>query len=241
MKGISLISGVIFLALTISATVIIYSAAYPLVIQMQDQASFEKMTTTLSELDGVIRAVAAGGPGTKRTVFIDPQPGVLTINDTKETIEWEMETSALFISPRTAQRFGNLIIGSNLETSLLEGNYTHTSPEIPCYIMENSHLKVYVRRIGSESSPVAAATSNILIAIYNKDLNSWLNNPGFMEFSIDNSYGKTGQIYTKPETTGYNLPYGSVKVVVDSTYIDYNLSLELPSGADFIEIRGEYG
>ena len=103
-KAISMISGIIFLALTITATAIIYQAGLPAVQKLQEAAAVEEMKATLSDFDRVIREVAGEGRGSKRTVFISSDPGVLTINDTANTIKWTIETEAPVISPRTSQK-----------------------------------------------------------------------------------------------------------------------------------------
>lgn len=238
LKGFSLIGGVIFLALTISAAVIIYQAGLPAVQELQATAAVDKMKSTLSELDSIIRAVAGEGQGSKRTVFISSEPGILTINGTANTIIWELETTAPVISPRTSQQFGNLIVGSNLEASVEEGNFTRVSPEVPAFIMRNAHLDVYINRTGSPSSQTPISTNALVLAIYNKDLDSWLDNPGFLEISIDSQENsKSGTGYTQAEALGDNLPFGKVTAFMDTTYLDYNLFFILESGADFLTIE----
>ena len=240
LKGISLIAGIIFLAITITATAIIYNAGVPAVQRIQSTAAVEKMKTTLSELDNIIRQVASEGKGSKRTVFISSDPGELNINGSANTITWEIQTDSPVISPHTSQRFGNLIVGSNLETSVRTGNYTRIPQGSPVYIMENSHLIVYINKSHSPSVPGPIAVSSLVLAIYNKDLNSWLDNPGFLDISVDNKENsRSGQGYVQAESVGENLPYGKVTVLMDTTYIDYYIYFTLESGADFLTIEAQ--
>lgn len=236
-RGITILSGIIFIALTISATVIVYEAGMPVVKRMQAAAILEKMKDTFTELDRIVRQVASEGLGSKRTVYLSIDTGKLTVNGTEDTIIWEFDTDAFILSPRTSQRFGNIEIGSNMKTRAYQGNYTLTTPEIPCYIMENEHLKVYIRRIGSISSPASYSTNQLAVAIYQKDRGVWLNNTGFLEILLDDAdSSKSGTGYTVLERTGNHLPYATVTARMNSTYAPYWINFTLESGTDFLEI-----
>ena len=236
-RGITILSGIIFLALTISATVIVYEAGVPVVKRMQAAAIIERMKETFTELDRITRQVASEGLGSKRTVYLNIDTGKLIVNETEDTIIWEFDTDAFIISPRTTQQFGNIIIGSNMETSAYEGNYTLVSPEIECYIMENNHLRVYTRKLGSPTSHVSYNTSNLAVAIYQKDEGVWLNNTGFLEVLLDDSpTSGIGEGYTVLEKTGNHLPYATVTAYMNSSYAQYWINFTLESGTDFLEI-----
>ena len=237
----SVLSGVMFLAITITAVAIVYQAGIPIVKKMQTSAMIEQMKTTFSELDELIRQIASEGTGSKRTVQLTVDSGEIVINESYDTIYWELETDAMLISPRTKQRFGNVIIGSNLNTDVYEANYTRVSPEIECYVMENEHLKVFIRKIGvntSESGWEDFNTSAILVAIYNKDMDEWFENAELLEITIDeNADSKTGNGYTIPDESDYNLPYGTVTAYINSSYLTYYINFTLESGADFLDIE----
>lgn len=239
-KAFSIVSGVMFLAITITAVVIVYQAGMPVIERMQAAAAIEQMKTTFVELDELIRQIAGEGAGSKRTIQLKVDPGKIIVNETQDTIYWELETDAMVIAPRTKQTFGNVVVGSNMNTRIYEANYTRTSPEIECYVMENEHLKVYVRKVGTSTSASGWAnfnTSTLVIAIYNKDMSSWLENVGFLEITVDDSAdSKAGNGYTMPVETGYNLPYGEITAYMNSSYLAYYIDLALGSGADFLEI-----
>ena len=237
-KGITMVSAVLFLAIVITAVFLIYQTAVPIINRMQVSAAVERMKGVFSELDEIIQQTASEGKGSKRTMYMRIDPGKVVVNSTQDTIYWELETNAEVISPRTYQRIGNIVIGANMETMVYEGNYTYSSPETECYIMENEHLRVYVRKVGSPSSLASIQTKNLLVAIYNKDMGQWLNNTGFFDMSIDfNETSKAGNGYTNPLDTGYNLPYGTVSALIDSDHMKYYVNFTLQSGADFIEIE----
>jgi hypothetical protein len=237
-KGISLVSGVIFLAVILTAVFLVYQTGVPIIQKMQASASVERMKGVFAELDEIIQQTASEGKGSKRTLHMRIDPGKVVVNSTQDTIYWELETDAEIISPRTYQRIGNLVIGSNLETRIYEGNYTYSSPETQSYIMENEHLRVYIKKIGSQSSWASYQTSELLVGIYNKDIDQWLNNTDFFDISVDfNETSKTGNGYTEPLDAGYNLPYGTVAALMNSSYLPYYVNFTLESGADFLEIE----
>jgi hypothetical protein len=235
--GISLISGIIFIALTISATVIVYEAGMPVIRKVQDSALIENMKGAFSELDQIARQVASEGQGSKRTAHLELESGTLVVNGSQDVIYWSYETDAFVMSPRTSQQFGNMVIGNNLETSAKAGNYTMVSPAVPAYILENDHLRVYIKQIGSPGSPASYDTKDIVLAIYQKDLDRWLNNTGFLEFMVDsNPTSATGTGYTVLEKAGEHLPYATVSAYMQSSYSNYWINLTLESGTDFLEI-----
>lgn len=237
MKALSIISGVIFIAITISTIAIVYEAGMPVVKKMQASASIDKMKGVFSDLDSVIRDVASEGTGSKRTVYLKIDPGKLVVNDSEDAVYWSLETDAKVVDPRTSQTFGNVILGANLETSAYEENYTVASPQIKAYKMENEHLIVYIRKLGSGSTFEDFTTNNLLLGIYNKDLGSWFNNTNMLDVTVDSqSSSRTANGTTSLSKTGYNLPYATVATLVNSTYLKYYVNFTLESGEDFIRI-----
>ena len=237
-KGISILSGVLFLAIVVTAIFLIYQTGVPIVKRMQVAAAVERMKDVFTDMDEAIQLTASEGRGSTRTVHMRIDPGRIVANKTQDAIYWELETDAEIISPRTSQRLGNIVIGSNMETRGYEGNYTYSSPETECYILENGHLRVYVKKIGSPSSHAGYDTSDLLVAIYNKDMDQWLNHTGLLDISVDlNESSKTGTGHTALLTAGYNLPYASASACMNSSYMDYYVNFTLESGADFLEIE----
>lgn len=237
-RGISIISGVIFLAITIAAVMLVYQAVSPAVKKVQSAAAVEGMKGVFSELDEIIQSVASEGTGSKRTFDLTVDVGKVIVNKTEDAIYWQLETNAEVVSPRTSQRMGSMTVGSNMETRGYEGNYTFSSPQKRCYILENEHLRVYLKKIGTPSSHASYNTSNLLVAIYNKDMDRWLNDTGFLDIGVDfNSTSKRGTGFTMLLTQGYNLPYGTVSAFMNSSHADYHVNFTLESGADFIEIE----
>lgn len=234
-KGISIMSGVIFLAFTAAAVMIVYEMGMPVVEKMQASAIIDRMRTTFAQLDDVIQEVAAEGKGSKRTVNMRVDLGKITFNESEDTVKWEIDTAAPIISPRTKQQWGNVIIGSNLDVSANQSTYGGGD----VFLLRNQHLEVYINKTGTSSAYAGLGTNGLLLAIYNKDLDQWISSPGFLEITIDyNNLSITGDGYTSLTETGNYLPYGEVTAYMESDYgFNYYVYFVLEAGADFLQIK----
>lgn len=229
----------IFLALTITATAIVYQAGVPLVQELQASAAVDKMKITLSDLDALIRQVAAEGKGSKRTFSISSDPGKLVIDGTTDTITWTFDSEAEIISPGTQQTFGNLVVGSNLETNLTEGTYDRLADPVDAYILQNEHLDVYINKSGTASEKVPMKTTALVLGIYNKDLDAWWEDP-VQDITIDDEGASSdGTGYTIAEATGSSLPQAKVTAHMLTSYVNWRLHFILLPGADFLTIEAE--
>jgi len=224
----------LFLAITITAAVVVYEMGMPIINKMQAAALIDDMRETFTELDQQIQEVAAEGKGSKRTFYLQLSGGELRVNSSKNWIQWEYDTSAPVISPRTAQWIGNVIIGSNLETKAYEETYEGTD----CYVLENEHLKVYINKTGTASSFSQLRTSDMFVAIRQKGLDTLLGLES-INVTLDNAEtSETGYGYTGVQKLGENLPYATAFMHMNSTYERYFINVTLESGADFIIIEG---
>jgi hypothetical protein len=231
-----LISGVLFLAFLIAATSIVYMVGIPIIQNLQCSATVEKMRSSFADMDKVIEKVSSEGKDSKRIINLNIDEGRLYVSGEEDAIYWTHECSAPLFSPRTFQTFGNIIMGSNLETSAYEGQCKGQD----AFILENEHLRACFKRIGSPSNFSSYTTTEIVLGMYQKDLGEWLPMQ-YVEISLDNNQNSTtGEGYTELERSGYNLPYGEVKAYMESDYgINYNIKFVLESGEDFLIIGGE--
>jgi len=236
LRGISLISGVLFLAFIIAATAIVYMSGMPIVKNLQCAATVEKMKSSFIELDSVVQEVSSEGRGSKRILTVNVDEGRLYVDGGNDTIYWTYECNAPIISPRTSRTYGNVVVGTNMETSALEGQCKGQT----AFILENEYLKVCLKKIGSPDNFTSYNMSQILIGIYQKDLGRWLGLER-LEITLDNNQtSSVGNGYTKLERSGYHLPYGEVTAYMESNYgMNYEIKFILESGEDFLIIRGE--
>jgi hypothetical protein len=236
MKGLSLISGVLFMAFLIAATGIVYWTAVPTLQKVQCSMVMDKMKSSFVSLDEVIQKVAAEGEGSKRTISLNIDEGEIHFDGDNETIYWEYECSTPIISPRTFQTFGNVIFGANLDAKAYEGVCLGQA----AFILENEHLIACLKKIGSEGNNTRYNISEVLLSLYQKDTGQTLPLE-YLEITLDNNQtSSTGVGYTHLSKTGYHLPYGEVTAYMESDYgITYSVKLILESGEDFLTIKGE--
>ncbi len=235
MKGVTLISAVLFIAITITAIALIYSSGMPVVKRLGTVAVVEQMKDVFQGIDSTVREVAAGSNGSRRKLYLSLDPGKFVVNSTSDEIYWELETDARIISPRSYQTYGNLMFGSNLGTKTYKSSYN----SIPSYAMENEHLLAHFRQIGNPSSPRTYQTSDILLGIYNKDIGQWMDLGGLEILIDENPASSQGTGYTSLEKESDNLAYGMVSAYMESPCINYTVYFTLDTGADFLAIDAE--
>ncbi len=235
MKGISIITEVIFLAIIISLIFLVYSIASPMIYTMQVSSAFEQGKSMMLTLDELIQDVASQGKGGRRSFYVTLGAGTTSLDADTDTLRWVLDTDTLIASPRSMQQIGNLIVGSNLNTMAYPGNYGGQD----AYVLENEHLGVFIKKIGSSESPQPYNTSQLLLAVYNKKMLRWMEMER-LEISVDNipeSMNGTG--YTELVLEGYSLPRGEVRAHINTPYEflnNYTISFSLESGADFLTL-----
>ena len=234
-KGMSIITEVIFLAVIISLIFLVYSIAAPMIYTMQVSSAYEQGKTMMLELDEMIQDVADQRKGGRRSIFVTLGAGTTILDPLTDTMIWVLDTDAMVVSPRSMQQVGNLIIGSNLNAMAYEGNLSGTD----AYILENQNMRAYIRKIGSPVSPTSYETKDLLLGVYNKKMYKWMPLDR-LEISIDSSPDSMNGIgYTELVTEGYALPWGEVTAHINTSYKfqgNYSISFALESGADFITI-----
>ncbi len=236
MKGLSLISGVLFMGFMIAATAIVYWTAMPTVQKMQCSIVMDKMKTAFASLDGAVQKVASEGEGSRRTISINIEEGEMVVDGGNDTIYWEYECGSPIMSPRSMQTFGNVVFGSNLDAAATEGECEGQA----AFVLENEHLRACLRKFGSEGNDTRYNMSDVLMSVYLKDANQAMPLE-YLGITLDNNQtSSVGSGYTKLVRDGRHLPYGEVAARMDSDYgITYEIRFVLESGADFLTIKGE--
>ena len=223
-KGQVWISAVLYILIAAIAVVIILDAGIPLLQEMRDKSTFTKTRDSLLTLDEHIKDVASEGEGSQRVIPIEIRGGYFTVGD--DHVEWELESEARLLEPRTKLNYGNLVISSNIDVD----SYDYGSH----YILENSLILVNISAMNNESN----STSNLINSIFFKGTNATV--PGNFTFLIsDDPASALGYITTTltPPGNNTNVDFASVTVTVDSATIDYELILTLESQADFLTSR----
>jgi hypothetical protein len=236
MKGLGISTEIIFLAIIVTVVFLVYTMAAPVIYSMQAAAVFEQTKSFMLDIDEAVQDVASQGKGSRKTLHVTMGAGELELDDELDSIKWTLETKSMIVSPRSMQQIGNLMVGSNLDVRAYENQ------SLGAYVLENQRLKVFLKKVGSESSQVAYNTSDILMDIYNKDIDMWLDLDR-LEISVDNNQqSMSGTGYTEIVTPGNTLARGQVKAHIDTPYSflnNYTVTFTLESGADFIIIEGD--
>ncbi len=236
MKALAITTEVIFLAIIVTLVFLVYTMAAPVVYTMQASSVFEQTKSFMLRLDEAIQDVASQGKGSRTSLSVTMGAGELTLDEGTDTLRWTMETDSMIVSPRSMQQIGNLVAGSNLDVRAYENQ------SLGAFVLENQHLIVRLRQIGTESSHQACNSSELLMGIYSKDMNRWMDLER-LEISIDNSPDSmNGTGYTELVVTGNALPRGQVRAHMSTDYIflnNYSVTFTLESGADFLIIEGE--
>ncbi|MBI4175710.1 MAG: hypothetical protein HY518_00760 [Candidatus Aenigmarchaeota archaeon] len=227
-KGIALISGILFLAITITAVVIIYQAGVPVIKKIQAASVVDRTKAAFAQLDSIVQDVASGGKGSQRSIFLSLDFGKLKVDSARDEITWELNTDAPVVTPRSQQKIGNLVFGANLDVS----GYNESDGGTEVYVLENARLKVSIRKL----DPMTAySTSQLLFKVHNKDINRDMD--AVLDISVDGG-SSSGDGFTTLETPGDNLPYATVSAFMDSSSADYYINFTLESGADFLTVEG---
>ncbi len=233
MRGVTIVSAVAFLALTISVTALVYQMGMPLIEKMQQSAALSRMRSAMANVGEKIEEVASEGRGSRRVVDLDFSLGRLGLDAARNMLFWEMNSKHMLMLPRTAEYFGSMVVGSNLNASVYEAGYGGSA----AYVLENSHVRAYIRKIGSPGGFESYNISDVLLALYQKDSGKWIPLES-LNITIDgNPDSGRGIGYTYAERTGDLLPYGRVEAYMESGYINYTVAFTLESGTDFLKVE----
>lgn len=218
------------MGVVIGATVVLLNGLGPGIETAKDGVIIDRASDSLLEVDSLIGKVASESSGSRRTVSLNIPKGVLVVNGSRDSVSYSLETQAGVISPRSLVKSGNLreFLGSGV--SAYPGNYSQN----PVYILENSHLVLYINNTGSQSSPVPLRTRDLIVAVYQKDTGKWLD--GRLDISLD-SGSSSGVGYTVLHESAASLPYATVTAFINSSE-QYYMNFTLGSDTDFVEIQG---
>ena len=228
-KGISpLLSGILFTAIIVSATMIVFSVLIPKFTQLQESVAVDQGQLALNHINDYIKTIVDEGETSQRVIPLSFKEGQIVIRSANSTqngrISYEIETETNVISPRTKKTVGNLVYSSNAYATLTQ-NSTHLT-------LTNSRMTVYINRSGNSSDPVDIDLSSILENIYLEDYSkSLFTGTDNLNFEItDLPDPSSGYVYAKE--VGSNL--GRAEAVADLGDIEIHFILE--SSADYLRI-----
>ncbi len=221
-----LISGVLFIAISMAAIIIVLNLANPRINNMKDSVAVDQATNTLSMIDRVIRDISSEGSGSTRIIPVQIKGGDIVVDGAGNTIYYDIETNADVISPRTKRRIGNIWYSSNTNASVYNDS-TH-------YYLENEHLLVNVTKHGSKDNQVAMNPDYLIDSIYFKDRNQALTQN--ITIHIDGT-ALAGTGYNYAENIGTDQARVKIVNFFNTATANYTIYITLESGEDFFHIH----
>lgn len=223
------ISAILYVLVTALIMVIVLEALSPILDNMKDQSIFERTRDTFLSLNQYIKDVSVEGQGSQRVVPVEIQKGTLAVQNNE--LEWKMSTKADILEPRSMQDLGNLFLVSNGEVSSYESNGT--------FVLENSKVKFVFNEIGSPTNFTNITSSEIInqSSLKTPSGSVDITTPGEFSFLVnDETSPSTGNGFTRLPLAGSDLGFASVIAHINTTQYEYELTLTLESGADYLVV-----
>ena len=225
-KGQIWISAVLYFLIATVIITIMLEAGMPLVDQMKDKSIFSQTKNQFIEISQQIRDISAEGEGSKRIIPIQIKKGELSVDNQK--LQWEMDTKAKILEPRSVVKLGDLTISSDNDVSAEETGTTYT--------LENSLIKATLRKYGSKDNWVSISPSDILISLYDKKTETQTTGT----FTINTPFLTNMYGYSEISAKGDNLGDAEVTYYVcnstNTTATQNAIKFTLLSKTDFLKV-----
>lgn len=122
-RGAIWISAVLYVAVGVIVLSLLLSALLPLIEKIKDRNTFIQTKELFFTLDKTITTTAQEGPGSQRSLTpLTIAKGMLIVNDSTDTLIWEMKTRADVLSPGAMIQEGPLNLTAI--ASPVQGEYT---------------------------------------------------------------------------------------------------------------------
>ena len=228
-KGQIWVSAVLYLLIGSIVIILILQAGLPIIKKSKDKSVFTKTQDTFISLDNVIVDLIDSGTGSQRVVPFEIHEG--KVNLANDRLTWEMESDTKIIEPGTDIVIGNIKITSDIDVDAWDLD--------DIFVLENSHIRVNISKIGNSTHPVSFKTEDIITGFYSTDTGSELG--GVFNFTLANNPATaSGDGYTELMPPGNNTDIAFAKVLVhmySDSGNDYTMELSLDSRADFIAVN----
>lgn len=222
----TIIAGVLYMGIIVSAVAITLQYAKPTLEQIRDSATIDEAQDSLQKFDKAINDVISEGKGSRRVLTLTVTNGEYKIEGDKKSVSFELETEANLVEPGYTVKQGNIEMSANAEVDAYDNGAN--------YVLENRYLRVLFNKINGTSYNNSFVVNTIVQKRNNVSLPF-----AAIPVTIDNDpttmYG-TGYTGMEP---GYGLATGSVVAHMDSPTLAYDIYYDLRSEADFLTIRVE--
>lgn len=223
------ISVVMTVAIAVVAIGLALNIGMPQITDVEDTAAIEHNINVLQRIDTAVKEVAQQPRFGAQTIGITFRRGQYQFDNESGEFYYTLKTNSPMIGTHATQFFGPVRVSANADVSVANA----TIDGIPCYLMENDHLRACIKNI-QEGNTVR--TNETLVQLYNKDENTVFNGTLVTQINGTNT-SMTGTGYTTPKETGASLSRGRVTAHLDTSEGTYNITYSLPSGADFLSVE----
>ncbi len=210
-----ILAGVIYMVIVLIGISIVISAFYPKMIEMKEYSKVKKTLECYNNIENSLNYISLSSVGSSREIKCEINKGFINIE--KNTIK--------FIFKDILYSYLNMFDPSKYyigEGVVIYDNKTH-------YLMENKYLQVNVSKLNNKIDSI----DNIIIGIVHKPSNVKYDKK--FNFTVNNGKSLTqGIITTYPMTVNKKTNRGKIVVEVKNNNTEYNLSIILPSDADYL-------
>lgn len=230
-SGVSpIIAFVSVLAVAFTAVSILSTFGLSQVEQLRDTAAIEEMTTELQQIGDEIDSTAALAEDTQTTVSLQIDRGSLRYED--QALIFEVLTQSGIVAAGSRQQNGNVFLSADARSSL----QTDTVDGQDCYRLENEHVSACINAYGGDQNSFTSGSLNDLILEMDNRHDGRTYEPTIQLRLNDDQAYTDGMINVVPDRVGPYLGEASLTIYVNPTDRPvYELSISLPSGADFLQ------
>lgn len=238
-KGQLWISAVLYVLVIVVVIVIVIEALTPVIENLKDKSIYNRIRDSFITLNEYVRDVSSEGKGSQRTIPIEVQKGVFSVEENE--IKWTFETDSQILEPRTQVELGNLLVVSNGDVDAYETNRS-------TFVLKNSNVLFEFYKYGSPLNYMNY--TNVSGTIVDFTGGNFLKTTSYIRGATQINVTPSFAFYVPPDTSasrinGYTalLRKGSglgkaklISHVITANY-EYDLVFTLESQSDYLEVE----
>ncbi len=210
-----ILAGVIYMVIVLVGISIVISAFYPKMIEMKEYSNVKKTIECYNNIENSLNHIFLSSIGSSKEIKCEINKGFINIE--KNTIKFTFKDILhIYLNMFDLSKY---YIGEGV---VIYDNKTY-------YLMENKYLQVNVSKLNKK----AGSIDNIITSVLHKSSKIKYNKR--FNFTINHDKILTqGIITTYPIDVNKKTNRGRIVVEVRNNNTEYNLSIILPSDADYI-------
>ena len=236
LKGLSpILTYVLIVAILVAAITLVLTFALPLIQKAQEVAAYQHALEILKTIDLAIKEVASEGMGALRKVDLRFDKGEFRVEKLTDSIIYKLNSKAKILEVGYYSKRGNLEISAGADAIAKEYDFDNDgNVEI---ILENSFIKIVLKKVGSEENWQPINTSELLeyfvLKTTNQNISIYDSKIELDDFS-SSSYGNGYSKALKPNAYSSQ---AKALVHVNSSLMEYDILYTLPGYADYLIVE----